>query len=83
MSAPVFADICKRIGVVQGRVRGVQALYKKVELSVDDDLEIPVVLGRRDQLIKGQVILRNMREEDSQRAVKVRSWACPGRQKIP
>ena len=78
MSAPVQADICKKIVVVQGRVRGVQALYKKVELLVDDDLEIPVVLARRDQLIKGQVIMRNIREEDSQRVVKVRvmgmSW---------
>ena len=72
VSAPVLADICRRIGIVQGRVRGVQALYKKVELLVDEDLEIPVVLGRRDQLIRGQVVLRNIREEDSQRAVKVR-----------
>ena len=53
VSASVLADICRRIGIVQGRVRGVQALYKKVELLVVDDLEIPVVLGRRDQLITG------------------------------
>ena len=32
-----------------------------VELLVDGNLEIPVVLGRRDQLIRGHVVLMNIR----------------------
>ena len=76
--APMLADICRRIGIMQESVKGVQALYKKVELLVDNDVQVPVVLGKRDQVIRGEVILRNIREEEGERVVKVRvmgmSW---------